>query len=75
MKAKSKKTGKIFTGKLANVAVKAGFADPIEEADEKQASTPVKKSAATKKPVRKTTKKPVKAAKKPVKKQVMKVKK
>ena len=65
MKAKSKKTGKIFTGKLANVAVKAGFADPIEEDTE-----PVKvKVSATKKPVRKTAKK------KPVKKQVMKVKK
>jgi len=68
MKAKSKKTGKIFTGKLADLAVKAGFADPFEE----EADNTVAKSAVTKKPVRK---KPVKAAKKPVKKQVEKVKK
>ena len=52
MKAKSKKTGKIFTGKLANVAIKAGFADPIEEASEEPVKKQVKKPAKTKKPVK-----------------------
>ena len=50
MISRSKKDGKIFTGKFAELAVRVGFAEPVEE--EK------KKAPAKKKPVaKKTTKK------------------
>jgi len=63
MESKSKKDGKIFTGKFASLAVKIGLADPIEEAGTepvKQAEKPAK----AKKPVKKAAKKPVKQVKK-----------
>ena len=53
MESKSKKDGKIFTGKFASLAVKIGLAVPIEEADKPV----VKKSAVTKRPVKKQVKK------------------
>jgi len=60
MKSKSKKDGKIFTGKFASLAVKIGLADPIEED-----TSPTKvKVLVTKKPVKKAAKKPVKKVKK-----------
>lgn len=52
MKSKSKKDGKIFTGKFASLAVKIGLADPIEE--EGAVKAPVKAKKPAKKPVKKT---------------------
>jgi len=57
MESKSKKDGKIFTGKFASLAVKIGLADPIEEAGEVPIKKQVKKPAKTKKPVKRQVKK------------------
>jgi len=55
MKSKSKKDGKIFTGKFARLAITLGLADPVEGAKEK----PAVKKTVRRKPARRAAKKKV----------------